>query len=95
MRTHHARSAALLGVPITTGLAVLGYLPAGGMPRSKPLDRTVSVKGLAERELAADVAIWTIKFNEASNELGALYAGLNKKPALDSDFLVQAGFQTE
>ena len=61
--------ALILGVFICAGLALLGYLIAGGVVSFRALDRTVMAKGLAEREVAADVAIWPIRFDLADNDL--------------------------
>ncbi len=92
MNKSSAPAALLLGGLIALGLGALGYQLADGLLRFKALERTVNVKGLAERELPADVAIWPIKFSEADNDLGALYATLQRKNGLISAFLEQAGF---
>ena len=92
MNKSSAPAALLLGALIALGLGALGYQLADGLLRFKALDRTVSVKGLAEREVPADTAIWPIKFSEADNDLGALYATLQRKNALISEFLQQQGF---
>jgi hypothetical protein len=42
--------------------------------------------------MPADVAIWPIKFNEAGNDLAALYATIEKNNALIVAFLEQHGF---
>ncbi len=81
----------MLGLFLALGLAALGYLLAEGIVRFKTLERTVTVKGLAEREMAADVAVWPIRFSEAANDLGSLYATLQQKNGLISQFLQQAG----
>lgn len=85
-------AALLLGLCIVAGLAALGYLLSDGLLRFKALDRTVTVKGLSEREVPADVAIWPIKFSETSNDLGGLYAALQSKGELVRGFLIESGF---
>ena len=85
-------AALMLGTLFAIGLSALGWLLADGLLRFKSLDRIVSVKGLAEREVAADVAIWPIKFSETENDLGALYANLQTKGKLVRQFLLDAGF---
>jgi len=88
-------AAFLLGALVAIGLAALGHLLADGLLRFKSMDRTVTVKGLAEREVAADVAIWPIKFSETGNDLAALYGTLQDKGALVEAFLLEAGFDAE
>jgi hypothetical protein len=85
----------VLGLLLALGLAALGYLLADGLLRFKALDRTVTVKGLAEREVAADLVIWPIKFSAADNDLGALYARLEIQHAEVATFLREGGFAAE
>jgi len=61
----------------------------------KTIDRSVSVKGLSEREVPADIAIWPIKFSEAANDLNELYAAIEAKSLAIIDFLKQKGFVDE
>lgn len=82
----------VLGVLLCAGLIGLGYYLADGFLQAKALERTVTVKGLSERDLPADVAIWPIKFTVADNDLVALYATVEKHIALIVDFLKQNGF---
>ena len=56
------------------------------------MDRTVTVKGLAEREVHANIAIWPLKFNEANNDLNQLYSEIQKKSEMIIDFLKKNGF---
>ncbi|MDX9834865.1 MAG: SIMPL domain-containing protein [Desulfobulbus sp.] len=95
MNTSSPIAALFLGVCIALGLAALGYQLADGVMRFRAMERTVSVKGLAEREVAADVAVWPIRFSEAANDLTALYTTLQRKNELVVDFLVRAGFPRE
>jgi hypothetical protein len=82
----------VLGVFLCAGLIGLGHYLANGFLQAKALERTVTVKGLSERDLPADVAIWPIKFNEADNDLTGLYATIEKNNALIVVFLKQHGF---
>ena len=92
MQNRSVPAAAVLGLLLAVGLAALGYLLADGLLRFRALDRTVSVKGLAEREVPADIAIWPIKFSEPGNDLEALYARLQHDGELVRGFLRAAGF---
>lgn len=82
----------MLGVFIFAGLLGLGYQLADGFLEAKALERTVTVKGLSEREVPADIAIWPIKYNQADNDLVALYAAIERHNGLVVDFLKQRGF---
>jgi uncharacterized protein len=66
-------SALLLGLCIGLGLAALGYLLGEGALRVKETERTVTVKGLSEREYPADIVLWPIQFSVVDNDLSALY----------------------
>lgn len=85
-------SALVLGVLLCAGLIGLGYFLADGFLHAKALERTVTVKGLSERDVPANVAIWPIKFTAADNDLVALYAAIEKNNALIVEFLRRAGF---
>ena len=54
----------VLGLFLCAGLIGLGYWVTSGFMQVKALERSVTVKGLAEREVAADIAIWPIRFND-------------------------------
>jgi hypothetical protein len=84
--------AAVLGALICIGLALLGLFVSQGIVRLRALERKVTVKGLSEREVPADVAIWPIKFSEAGDNLGSLYTGVQRKNELVVEFLKDSGF---
>jgi hypothetical protein len=92
--THRASigSALIFGALVCAGLLGLGYLLADGIIRTKGLERTVVVKGLSEREVPADVAIWPIKFSAAGNDLEALYQEIARNNAVIIAFLREKGF---
>lgn len=67
-------AAAVLGISILLGLLGLGLIANKTANELKAYERSVTVKGLAEREVRANVAIWPIQFTVASNDLEQLYA---------------------
>jgi len=93
MNTGKIPSAFILGLGIFLGLAALGYLFGEAVIRFKEYERTVTVKGLSEREFPADIVIWPIKFTEASNELTALYTQLETSNKRIRDYLLAAGIE--
>jgi hypothetical protein len=93
MQRENSRSALVLGVFILLGLAALGYLLGDAAVRVKAFERSVTVKGLSEKEYPADVVIWPIQFTLAGNELPALYATLAEDAARIRAFLQQAGIE--
>lgn len=85
-------SSVLLGALLCVGLSVLGALLAEGIIKFREADRSVVVKGLAEQEVNADVAIWPIRFTEVDNEIGSLFASINAKNEKIRLYLRQQGF---
>ena len=85
----------VLGALLCVGMALLGYLLSRSIIQIKALDRTVTVKGLSEREVPANIAIWPIKFNEADNELNNLFSTLQRKNDLVVEFLRNNGFEPD
>ena len=93
MNNKRITEAIVLGAFLCLGLIVLGYLISSSIIRIKGLDRTVTVKGLSEREMPANRAIWPIKFSEADNDLSNLYSVVQKKTELIVAFLKKNGFE--
>ena len=77
---------------VGAGIAVAGLFVSGGLERFRMADRTVSVKGLAEKDVQSDYAIWTLQFRRAGNE----FAGVQQALAADREkvlaFLKGRGF---
>jgi len=70
----------------------LGFQAGKSLLAIKSLERTVTVKGLSEREVKADTAIWPITFNEAGNDLNTLFSDIAKKNEVITAFLDEQGF---
>ncbi len=83
---------ALLGAFLFAGVLGAAYLLANSIVDIKQMERTVEVKGLSEREVPADIAIWPISFNMADNDLVNLYQTIEQQNAKVVDFLKARGF---
>ena len=88
-------SALILGVSVLLGLLGLGYLLGNAAIQFKEYERSVTVKGLAEREVDADIVIWPIQFTAASNDLAGLYGAIDASTSRINDFLIANGFTAE
>lgn len=85
----------LLGGLAAAGLALAGYFVGSGFVDARALDRTVEVKGLAEREVPADTAIWPLSFVVAGNELDALLTQVEDQGEQVRAFLTLRGFSAD
>lgn len=88
-------SAVWLSLGLIIGLSVLGYLLNDAILRFKQLDRTVVVKGLSEREVKANIAIWPLRFTQVGNDLSNIYKKLVSDRDKVSDFLRTRGFSDQ
>src|SRR4051794_2210550 len=79
---------------VALGLALGGLAVGSGFARARAADRYVTVKGVAEREVKANLAIWPLKVVGADNDLTAA----NKKVAANiagvRQFLARHGLDT-
>jgi len=91
MQNKGIAGASILGVFMFLGLAVLGYLLGNAAIEFKEYERTVTVKGLSEREYEADIVIWPLQFTSASNDLGEMYRSIDDSTHKIRAFLEQAG----
>lgn len=66
--------AAVLGVCLMLGLIIGGWLLGSQIKATRLADRYVTVKGLVERTVKSDSAIWPVTFKEAGSDLPAVFA---------------------
>jgi uncharacterized protein len=81
-------------VILALGMAIAGLAIAIGVSRIRSADRHVTVKGVAEREVRADVAVWPLHVVGADNDLSAAHGKLTRSIAGVRAFLVQHGIDT-
>ncbi len=88
--TDSNRKAWLIGSGILAiGLIGGGYLMGDGLVRMKGADRAVTVRGLSEREVTADLATWTIAYSANATDM----ASAQSKADADTK-AIQAFFKT-
>ena len=90
-----SKSIAILGGCLLIGLVALGWLLGHAALEVKALERVVVVKGLSEREVPADIAIWPLTFQEANADLNGIFEAIQRKNTLVSEFLVGHGIPKE
>ncbi len=83
MEQNGKAGAFISGIFLFIGLSALGYLLGNAAIEYKQYDRSVTVKGLSEREYDADIVIWPIQFTAAGNDLETLYESIEKKHLKD------------
>lgn len=76
---------------LASGVAAAGFLVGEGLVRPKLGERYVSVKGLAEREVRADLALWPIRFVATGNDLAAVRAEIERAAGAVRGFVGKGG----
>lgn len=66
----------LAAIILALGVATGGLLVGLGFERGRSADRFVTVKGVAERDVSADLAIWPLRIVAADNDLPTAHAKL-------------------
>jgi hypothetical protein len=66
--------AAVLGGCLLFGLVVGGWVLGAQIKDIKLADRYVTVKGLVEKTVKSDMAIWPVSFKETGNDLPQVFA---------------------
>ena len=80
---------------VALGIIIGGYLLGDGLRRARMADRSVTVRGLAERDVTADLATWSIAYTEQGTELGPVQTAIDQDTRAITDFLRAAGFKDE
>src|SRR5215475_4645700 len=88
------RGNAVLGVLLALGLIIGGGVMGSEIKATRLGDRYVTVKGLVERNVKSDLAIWPLTYKEAGDELGALYSKTEADKKTVLQFLSDQGIQT-
>jgi len=74
---------------LAIGIALAGSFAGNGFVRARLGDRYVTVKGISEREVNADLAIWPLRLVVADNDLARAQARLKANVAEIYSFLAR------
>lgn len=77
---------------VALGVASAGFLAGEGLVKSRLGFRTVTVKGLAERGVKADLGFWPVRFVATGPTLEEARASLERSQASVEQFLQAKGF---
>ena len=78
------------------GLTTSGYALGDGLRRYKLAEqRTVTVRGVSERNVTADLATWSIDFSHQGMELGPVQQSVDQQARAVRAFFQRAGFRPE
>ena len=68
----------LAAAVVAVGVSIGGGLVGWGFARGRSADRFVEVKGLAEREVTADLALWPLRFVAAGGDVATAQAQITR-----------------
>ena len=80
---------------LAMGMIVGGYLLGDGLLRAKNADRAVTVRGLAERNVTADLATWTISYSATSTSLAEAQTKVRGDTQAIGAFFKELGFPAD
>jgi hypothetical protein len=80
---------------LTFGLVVDGYLLGNGLVRAREADRSVTVRGLAERDVTADLATWSLSYSAKAGDLATAQADAEQDSEAIRAYFRELGFPAE
>jgi uncharacterized protein len=83
---------AFSGIAIGLGICIAGLSMSHALFETRASQRSVSVKGLAEREVGADLVVWPLTFEAMSNDLNDLQSQVEAKRRTIGAYLLESGF---
>lgn len=89
------KSSVISAALIAVGIVVLGFVLKAGIDNIAFRDREVTVRGLAEREVPADLVTWPITYSLAGNDLQTLYNKVSSNNATIVKFLTSNGISQD
>jgi hypothetical protein len=96
-KLHDSRAVLLGAVAIfAIGLTTSGYALGDGLRRSKMAEhRSVTVRGVSERNVNADLATWSVAFSHEGSELGPVQQSVDQQARAVRAFFQRSGFRPD
>ncbi|NYF81073.1 SIMPL domain-containing protein [Granulicella arctica] len=88
-------SALAFSIPVMLGLILGGWILGAQVKAMKLADRYVTVKGLVERTVKSDTAMWPVSFKEAGNDLPSVFSKSEADKARILAFFKDQGFSSD
>jgi hypothetical protein len=85
----------LTGIVFAYGLVFIGQQISNGLTHFRSFDRYITVKGLATKDVEADLAVWPITFNVTSETLVEAEKNLSNSDKVVRSFLAENGIAPE
>ncbi|WP_150467717.1 SIMPL domain-containing protein [Francisella sp. SYW-9] len=76
------------------GISLSGYFVASSIRHFHDYSKFISVKGLSEKNVTANNAVWTINYSVNSSSIKNLYTELQKSQDIIKDFVTSNGIST-
>jgi hypothetical protein len=83
----------LSGLLLALGIIIGGWVLGAQIKATRLSDRYVTVRGLVERNVKSDLAIWPISYKEAGDDLASVYAKTEANKNEILQFLDQQGIK--
>ncbi|MEO7635965.1 MAG: SIMPL domain-containing protein, partial [Sphingomicrobium sp.] len=74
------------------GLTASGYVLGDGLRRSKAAERSVTVRGVSERNVTADLATWSVDFSNQGETLAPVQQSVDRQANAVRAYFARAGF---
>lgn len=87
--------AIIAAVLLSIGLSLTGYFISNGLVHLRGGERSVSVRGVSERDVKADVGVWSIQYTVTDNELSVAQTALDEQGKKLEAFLKTQGIPAD
>jgi hypothetical protein len=88
-----SKVALLCTAVLALGLVIGGFLLGDGLRRARAADRSVTVRGLAEKNVTADLATWTIAYSATGTDLPTVRADIDASTRALRAYFADMGFK--
>lgn len=89
------RSFAVLGVFLVMAMGLFGNQVGRAVKKGREFDRYLTVRGLSEREVKANLAIWPIQFSVLAEDLSTLKSSMERDRSLVLTYLKDQGIKSD